>query len=54
MAALLQSKTAGDAPILLRVETQAGHGAGKPTAMVVSEWADWLAFAAHHTGLRIP
>jgi prolyl oligopeptidase len=52
--ATLQRAQAGDAPVLTRIETQAGHGAGKPTAMVVSEWADWLAFAAHHTGLRIP
>ena len=51
--ATLQRAQAGEAPILTRIETQAGHGAGKPTAMVVSEWADWLAFAAHHTGLRI-
>jgi prolyl oligopeptidase len=51
--ATLQRAQAGDSPVLTRVETQAGHGAGKPTAMVVSEWADWLAFAAHHTGLRI-
>jgi len=43
-----------DAPIVTRIETQAGHGAGKPLAMVAAEAADVLAFAAHFTGLRIP
>ena len=39
---------------MLRIETSAGHGAGKSLAMVASEWADLLAFAAHHTGLVVP
>ncbi|MET1007686.1 MAG: prolyl oligopeptidase family serine peptidase, partial [Propionibacteriaceae bacterium] len=50
--ATLQHAQAGDAPILTRVEVATGHGAGKPAAMVADEWADLLAFAAHHTGLR--
>lgn len=50
--AALQHAQAGDAPILTRIEVAAGHGAGKPAAYVASEWADLLAFAAHHTGLR--
>ena len=49
--ATLQHAQAGDAPILTRIETRGGHGMGKPTGMVVSEWADWLAFAAFHTGM---
>ena len=53
-AAALQHAQAGDAPILLRVETSAGHGAGKSLQMVAAEWADLLAFAAHHTGLEVP
>ena len=34
--------------------SSAGHGAGKSTAMVAAEWADLLAFAAHHTHLIVP
>lgn len=43
-AAALQAAQAGDAPILLRVETRAGHGMGKPTAKLIAERADVLAF----------
>jgi prolyl oligopeptidase len=43
-AATLQAQQAGDAPIMLRVETSTGHGAGKPTAKVIDERADVLAF----------
>lgn len=43
-AAALQHAQAGDAPILLRIATRAGHGAGKPTAMLIAEWADIWAF----------
>jgi prolyl oligopeptidase len=40
----LQAAQGGPAPILLRVETSAGHGAGKPTSKVIDERADVLAF----------
>jgi prolyl oligopeptidase len=43
-AAMLQAQQAGPAPILLRVETSAGHGAGKPTSKLIDERADVLAF----------
>jgi prolyl oligopeptidase len=43
-AAALQAQQAGTAPILLRVETSTGHGAGKPTSKVIDERADVLAF----------
>jgi prolyl oligopeptidase len=43
-AATLQAQQAGPAPILLRVETSAGHGAGKPTSKLIDERADVLAF----------
>jgi prolyl oligopeptidase len=43
-AATLQQAQAGTAPILIRVETRAGHGAGKPTSKLIDEWADRLAF----------
>ena len=52
--AALQHAQAGDAPVLTRVEVATGHGAGKPTALQAAEWADLLAFAAHHTGLVPP
>jgi prolyl oligopeptidase len=47
----LQRCQAGDAPILLRVDTRAGHGMGKPAHALAAEFADQLAFAAAHTGL---
>ena len=50
--AALQHAQAGDAPVLTRIETAAGHGMGKPTWLEAAEWADLLTFAAHHTGLR--
>jgi prolyl oligopeptidase len=43
-AAALQAAQGGDAPVLIRVETSAGHGAGKPVRKVVAESADVLAF----------
>jgi prolyl oligopeptidase len=44
MTALLQADTSGSAPILLRVESKAGHGQGKPTAKRIEEAADRFAF----------
>jgi prolyl oligopeptidase len=35
---------AGNAPVLIRIETKAGHGAGKPTAKVIEEQADIYGF----------
>jgi prolyl oligopeptidase len=43
-AAALQAAQAGDAPILLRVDVRAGHGAGKPIAKVIEMVADRLTF----------
>jgi prolyl oligopeptidase len=43
-AAALQHAQGGPAPILLRVETSAGHGMGKPTAKIIAERTDVLAF----------
>jgi len=47
----LQHCQAGDAPVLLRIDTRAGHGMGKPARALAAEYADQLAFAALHTGL---
>ncbi|HET9897429.1 MAG TPA: prolyl oligopeptidase family serine peptidase [Streptosporangiaceae bacterium] len=43
-AATLQAAQSGDAPVLIRIESSAGHGAGKPVTKVVTEAADVLAF----------
>ena len=42
--ARLQASQSGDAPVLSRIETKAGHGAGKPTTKVIEEVADQWAF----------
>lgn len=42
--AALQAAQGGDAPTLIRIETKAGHGAGKPTTKIVEEASDKLAF----------
>lgn len=52
--ATLQRAQTGDAPVLTRIEVSTGHGAGKPAQVQAAEWADLLAFAAHHTGLEPP
>jgi prolyl oligopeptidase len=43
-AATLQQAQEGPAPILIRIETRAGHGAGKPTTKQIDEWADRYVF----------
>jgi prolyl oligopeptidase len=50
-AAALQQAQSCNRPILLRVETRAGHGAGKPVAMQIEDFADQLAFAAAALGM---
>jgi len=40
--------------VLIRVETRAGHGAGKPTGKLIEEWADRLAFLARVLGVQAP
>jgi prolyl oligopeptidase len=43
-AAALQAAHAGEKPVLIRIETKAGHGAGKPTTKIIEELADEWAF----------
>jgi len=50
-AARLQECNAGDRPVLIRIETRAGHGSGKPTSMIIEEQADIYAFLAENLGL---
>ena len=52
--AALQHAQSDPRPVLTRVEVNTGHGFGKPAAMIAAEWADLLAFAAHHVGLVPP
>jgi prolyl oligopeptidase len=49
--AALQAAQAGEAPVLIRIETRAGHGTGKPTTKQIEEYADMWAFLAHFVGL---
>ncbi|MEM7352075.1 MAG: prolyl oligopeptidase family serine peptidase [Acidobacteriota bacterium] len=51
-AAALQHQQSCDRPVLLRVETRAGHGANKPTWMQVEDYADQWAFAAEVLGMK--
>ena len=53
-AAALQRGQGCASPILLRVETRAGHGAGKPTWMQIEDFADQWAFAAEMLGVKTP
>jgi prolyl oligopeptidase len=50
-AARLQHCHAGPAPVLIRIETRAGHGAGKPTSKIIEELADQLAFLVKELGV---
>jgi prolyl oligopeptidase len=51
--AALQAVDLGPKPRLVRIETRAGHGSGKPTDKVIAETADAWAFAAKWTGLAV-
>jgi prolyl oligopeptidase len=52
--AALQAADLGEKPHVIRIETRAGHGSGKPTDKAIEEGADVLSFLAHYTGLSIP
>jgi prolyl oligopeptidase len=48
----LQEKQKGTMPVLIRIETNAGHGAGKPVAMQISEYVDLFAFTLYNMGFK--
>ena len=50
--AALQAAQKGSAPVLTRIETKAGHGAGKPTAKIIEERADQWAFLVKALGVK--
>ena len=51
-AAELQAKQAGANPVLIRIETNAGHGAGKPVSKTIEEAADLQAFTLYNMGVK--
>lgn len=51
-AAELQKAQSCRKPVLIRIETKAGHGAGKPTAMIIEEQSDKWAFMLYNMGLN--
>ncbi|HAB15226.1 MAG TPA: prolyl oligopeptidase family serine peptidase [Verrucomicrobiota bacterium] len=53
-AARLQAVQDCNNPVLIRIETRAGHGAGKPTTKIIEESADRLAFIAHELSVPVP
>ena len=53
-AAALQQAQAGEAPILIRIETRAGHGAGAPTDKVIDGYVDRWSFLLHNLDMQLP
>ena len=53
-AAALQSVQICSNPILIRIETRAGHGAGKPVWMQIDDFADQWSFLAEYLGMSVP
>ncbi|MGI9527508.1 MAG: prolyl oligopeptidase family serine peptidase [Weeksellaceae bacterium] len=51
-AAELQAKQDCNNPTLIRIETKAGHGAGKPTELIIEENTDMLSFALYEMGIK--
>ena len=52
-AATMQTDQAGPAPILIRIEVKAGHGAGKSITKLIDETADTWAFVAHNLDMKV-
>jgi prolyl oligopeptidase len=51
--AALQAAQTGDAPVLIRIETKAGHGAGKPTSKQIEEQVDIYGFLIRNLGIKL-
>ena len=51
-AAELQEKQAGEAPVLIRIETNAGHGAGTPVSKSIEQYADIYSFTLYNMGIK--
>jgi prolyl oligopeptidase len=53
-AAAMQAAQGGSAPVLIRIETKAGHGAGKPTSKIIEEYADLWGFLVRTLNMNVP
>ena len=53
-AARLQAAHTGPNPVLIRIDSKAGHGAGTPTSKLIEAAADRLAFTMYHLGMDMP
>lgn len=51
-AAQLQEKNAGNDPVLVRIETNAGHGAGTPVSKSIEQYADIFSFTLYNMGIK--
>jgi prolyl oligopeptidase len=51
-AAELQANQVGSNPTLIRIDVNAGHGAGKPVSMQIQEWADIYGFTLYNMGFK--
>ena len=51
-AATLQACHTGDNPVLIRIDSKAGHGGGKPMSKVIEEQADIYGFIMYHLGMK--
>lgn len=51
-AATLQEKQTGKEPVLIRIDKNAGHGAGKPTAKQIDEFGDMWSFVFYQLGMK--
>jgi prolyl oligopeptidase len=51
--ATLQEKQAGENPVLIRIETQAGHGGGKPLSKIIEESADVWSFLFYNLDAKV-
>jgi prolyl oligopeptidase len=51
-AAELQSKHGGENPILIRIESDAGHGAGTPTSKIIEQYVDIYGFTLYNMGIE--
>ena len=53
MARMQEYNPANRLPLLIRIDTKAGHGAGKPTAKVIEEYTDVWSFVFYHLGMKV-
>ena len=52
--AAIQEAQAGEAPVLIRIETRSGHGSGASTDMVINSYSDQWAFLVDNLNMQLP